>query len=409
MNLHSVWQDKWFGASDWVSAPLWALFDRVKETGHAHERFLSVSRDKGVHPRTDGDPTADDRGVYQLVDRGWLVVNRMQAWRGASGIAFDRGIVSGHYIVFRPHQHGHDPRFLNFLVRSDPYTELFASLSRGVRPNQPEIDNDWLRSVPLLFPPLVEQRRIADFLDNQVTRIDALIAMRGAQNSVLAQSSISLAHHLIAPLGRSGAPLSSVAKIVDTEHRTAPDSEIGGYFIAGTNAIRNGHLVQGALREIDQWAYLEWTRRARPRIGDIFLTREAPIGHVCLLTSEGMLPAVGQRVVLIRASEFIDPEFLRLVLMSPVLLRLVSDAAAGSLHPHLNMSDIARLRVPTPELTEQQTLGSRFTEGLSLIATAETAVQRSLDLYAEYKRSLITAAVTGEFDVSAASGRGVPA
>ena len=67
--------------------------------------MLSVYRDLGVVTKDDRidnfNKTAENRNIYQLVDDGWLIVNRMKAWQGSLGISSLRGIVSGHYICFR--------------------------------------------------------------------------------------------------------------------------------------------------------------------------------------------------------------------------------------------------------------------------------------------------------------------
>ncbi len=170
---------------DWRNVPLWALFDRVKDVGHPDEEMLSVYREHGVVKKSSRDDninqTAEDRNIYQLIHEGWLVVNRMKAWQGSVGISPLKGIVSGHYLCFRP-KHGEDPRFLNWLLRSDAYTHEYARMSRGVRPGQIEIDNDELRALRVLLPPLEEQRRVACFLDSETARMDDLykLAIRTA-------------------------------------------------------------------------------------------------------------------------------------------------------------------------------------------------------------------------------------
>jgi len=123
----------------WRSVPLWAMFERVKDTGHPTEEMLSVYRDHGVVRKSSRDgnlnKTAENRNIYQLVGPGWLVVNRMKAFQGSVGIARQRGIVSGHYICFRP-RHQESERFLNWILRSELYVWEYSRLSRGVRPNQ---------------------------------------------------------------------------------------------------------------------------------------------------------------------------------------------------------------------------------------------------------------------------------
>jgi len=148
----------------WITRPLGSMYRRIKDTGHPSEPMLSVFRDAGVilkESRENLNVTAENRDIYQLIDDGWLVINRMKAWRGSVGVSQLRGIVSGHYICFAPdHQESHD--YLNLLFRSPLYTSLWGSLSRGVRPGQAEIDNDWLGSVPVLIPPKDVQRAIVD-------------------------------------------------------------------------------------------------------------------------------------------------------------------------------------------------------------------------------------------------------
>lgn len=163
---------------DWVVRPLWSMFVRKKVLGFVNEQMLSVFRDHGVvlkSSRENLNKTAEDRSIYQLVEPGWLVINRMKAWQGSVGVSPLRGIVSGHYICFEPsHEESHP--FLNLLFRSPQYAGLFSALSRGVRPGQIEIDNDYLRLVPVILPPRDEQRRISDSLTESSRETDQMIA-----------------------------------------------------------------------------------------------------------------------------------------------------------------------------------------------------------------------------------------
>ena len=181
----------WVGSipSTWRTFPLWAMYRREKRTGFIEEPMVSVFRDFGVVFKADRanlNETAEDRSIYQLVEPGWFVVNRMKAWQGSVGVSSIRGISSGHYLCFRP-LHGENHKFLNWLFRSPQYRHGFAMLSRGVRPGQAEIDNDELRKMPVVLPPLEEQRETADHLDRETAKIDALIA-KAARFIELAQA-----------------------------------------------------------------------------------------------------------------------------------------------------------------------------------------------------------------------------
>lgn len=170
----------WLGEvpNHWRIQRLWTLYDREKNVGYPEEQMLSVFRDYGVVPKNSREnlnKTAENRNIYQLVETGWLVCNRMKAWQGSVGISTYRGIVSGHYICFRP-KHNESSRYLNYLFRSAPYIAGYRSISRGVRIGQAEIDNDDYRLLPVLLPTVAEQKAIIAYLDRETAEIDAAIA-----------------------------------------------------------------------------------------------------------------------------------------------------------------------------------------------------------------------------------------
>ena len=203
---------------DWRNVPLWALFDRIKDVGHPNEEMLSVFRSHGVIKKSslhNNNQTAENRDIYQLIDEGWFIVNRMKAWQGSVGISPLRGIVSGHYICFRP-GHNEDPRFLNWLLRSDVYAVEYARMSRGVRPGQIEIDNDELRGLRIALPPLDEQRRIAKYLDTQTEYIDRTISVIAKQVQLLNDRYQAIIDTEIG-WSKELVPLKYLARIVDTE------------------------------------------------------------------------------------------------------------------------------------------------------------------------------------------------
>lgn len=173
-------ESPWLGTipEHWATRPLWTLFRREKRTGFVDEPMVSVFRDHGVVFKDDFanlNVTAEDRSIYQLVEPGWLVINRMKAWQGSVGVSAIRGISSGHYLCFRP-LHSESPEYLNWLFRSPQYRDGFAQLSRGVRPGQAEIDNDLLRHLAVVLPPVAEQRAILHRIQEATAEIDALAA-----------------------------------------------------------------------------------------------------------------------------------------------------------------------------------------------------------------------------------------
>lgn len=89
--------------------------------------------------------------------------------------------------------------------------------------------------------------------------------------------------------------------IVDCVNKTAPLSEsVTPFKMLRTTNVRGGFIDTNHTRRVDEVTYERWTRRMRPKRGDVVLTREAPLGEVGMLRSDESV-FLGQRLVMYRA------------------------------------------------------------------------------------------------------------
>ena len=149
------------------------------------EELLSVFLDRGVIRFADGgskraNVASGNFSKYQLVEPGDFVLNNQQAWRGSVGVSTYRGIISPAYLILKTKQVV-NPGYANYLFRSRPLVALYEQCSHGVGSIQRNIYWDELRVQKIPFPPLPEQREIAEYLDRAVSRIDAVVARRKTQ------------------------------------------------------------------------------------------------------------------------------------------------------------------------------------------------------------------------------------
>ncbi|MCZ0989528.1 restriction endonuclease subunit S [Streptomyces diastatochromogenes] len=395
---------------DWRNIPLWALFDRIKDVGHPEEEMLSVYRAHGVVKKSSRDDnanqTAENRNIYQLVNGGWFIVNRMKAWQGSVGISQLRGIVSGHYLCFRP-SHGEDPRFLNWLLRSNVYTIEYARMSRGVRPGQIEIDNDELRGLRVALPPLAEQRRIAEFLDVATSRIDHLTDSISKILELL-QAKRRARLLSILPDRRCGnVRLGYYLDLVTSGPRGWGDytGPTGTPFFRSANLRRDSiepNLEALARVNIPPEASAE-SLRSRVRAGDILIgITGANTGWVSLADQRIAHTNVSQHVCLIRPGEAIDGRWLAYALSAPQIQELLLGNQYGGTKTQLSLGDIRDLIVPLPSLSEQQKLVKDVDDAVAVIRAESSLRERQLAVLAERRQALITAAVTGQVDVTTA-------
>ena len=177
---------------------LGAVASRVQDVGHGEEEPLSVYLGKGVVRRADTNDNHNvlgaDLGKYQLVQPGDLVFNRLRTWQGGFGASKYRGIVSPSYIVLRLREM--DPRFLQYALWSQPYLAELTRLSKWMPPSQFDILWEDLRTLEVPVPEIDEQRRIAEFLDDRVARIDQIIAARQQQRASIDSAFRALEYRL---------------------------------------------------------------------------------------------------------------------------------------------------------------------------------------------------------------------
>lgn len=143
--------------------------------------------------------------------------------------------------------------------------------------------------------------------------------------------------------------------IVDCLHKTAPINELGNYFAVGTPAMRGNSIDYSLARRIDDITFDEWTKRLRPRYGDLLLAREAPVGPVVRIPIEENV-APGQRTVLLRPDTAkVISDYLYYLLIAPEQQERLNQPIGGSTVAHLNVADVRSFRLPdVPSLMEQR-------------------------------------------------------
>ena len=124
--------------------------------------------------------------------------------------------------------------------------------------------------------------------------------------------------------------LNRIASIIDCPHST-PKWTDSGYFVIRNWNVREGRLDLERASYTDQETFQERIKRAKPEYMDLILTREAPMGEVCMIPDD-LECCLGQRVVLIKPQKYlVDPRFLLFSLQAPfVRNQILSHEGTGS-------------------------------------------------------------------------------
>ncbi|MHA3320870.1 restriction endonuclease subunit S [Legionella pneumophila] len=133
--------------------------------------------------------------------------------------------------------------------------------------------------------------------------------------------------------------------IIDCPHSTPKWTDSGIYVIRNQNIVNN-RLDLSNPSFTDEYNYLLRTKRVVPKENDIILTREAPMGRVCLIPP-GLKICQGQRQVLLRGKENINPKYLYYALQSSfVKEQIFWNENTGSTVSNIRIPVIKKFKIP---------------------------------------------------------------
>lgn len=152
-------------------------------------------------------------------------------------------------------------------------------------------------------------------------------------------------------------PLDSLCSVVaDCPHST-PKWMDSGVCVLGANNVKHGRIDYAKMRFTNEENYLKRIKRAVPQARDIVITREAPMGEVCLVPNDFKC-CLGQRVVLLRVDpEKASAEFVFYALQSPAVQHQISwNEGTGSTVSNLRIPHLKDLQIPSPPIKTQEAI-----------------------------------------------------
>lgn len=302
-----------------------------------------------------------------------------------------------------------DRHFANYLVSSRSFLRGGKASMIGVA-GQKRVPESFVLDYVVRLPSLLTQQVTADFLDGETARTDQLISVLQRRSRVIAERNVALARRLIfgdssrffthsseLPAGWKVAQLKRLATIRRGRfgHRPRNDPALygGQYPFVQTGDIASARRVITSYSQSlnDQGL----ATSALFPAGTLAMAIAANIGDVALLGFDACFP---DSVVAFVPRPNVQPSFLY------HLLRAVKPELLGvaTLNTQLNVNTerIGEVVVPLPPREEQDVIVKTIDRAVDLEERGIVAISRQIALLKERRQALITAAVTGELDVT---------
>lgn len=325
-------------------------------------------------------------------------------------------IVCGYHLAILRPREDLDGAFLLRCLQAKPIRVQLELAANGV--TRFGIPKSEIGFLALPIPPIPQQRAIADYLDRETGRIDALVAAKERLLELLAEKRRALITRAVtqglnpdAPLRDSGNPwlgeipadwdavqLRRAAVVIDCKHRTVPFVD-DGVPLASIREVQSWEIDLSAAKMTTEDEYVLMIEGDRdPRPGDVIVSRNATVGAAALVP-RGARFCMGQDVSLIRSGGRLEPEFLGWLFRADCVVNQVVSASIGSTFLRINVEQIKELVIPLPRPEEQQAIVAHIATETAKLDALRTATERTITLLRERRAALIAAAVTGQMDI----------
>lgn len=358
-----------------------------------------------VDPFAEFDRCNASIPARHLIHNGDLIFS----WSGSLAVrTWTRGPawLNQHLFKVTP-THGVNRSWLRWVLENS--IDKFQGLMHGSA--MTHLNLDMLKEVRFSLPHLAEQRLIANFLDAETNQIDRLTNLRKQQLNVIKERHEAEYLEAIQELNADWVQLRRLGATVATgpfgTQFSADDYEFDGIPMINTAHIRDGKITPDPRHSVSEETANRLSRH-RLNSGDIVIARKRHLGRAAAVKSSqaGWLCGTDS-IALTVPRKSAHPDFLEHLLRSRyVRSQLLKNSLAATI-PNLNEGNLLELEVPHVPPGKQREFCTRLTRVDSILADTSTAMIRQVDLLAERRRALITAALTGQFDVSTASGRNV--
>lgn len=161
--------------------------NKERNTGMIRDTVLSLSYGN-IRIRQESELTGlvpESFETYQLVNKGDLIFRPTDLQNDKvslrSSISNYEGIITSAYLNLRFKETA-DPKFFHYFFRAIDNNKVIYGLGSGLRQNISYLDFKRFRFV---FPPLPEQKAIAEFLDDKTAKIDEAVCIKEKEIELL--------------------------------------------------------------------------------------------------------------------------------------------------------------------------------------------------------------------------------
>lgn len=427
MERYEAYKDsgvEWIGEipEGWKIQRAKTLFTQRRTKGNAHLVQLAATQDRGMIPQSMLESVVQvaedaDLSQFRTVHKNDYVIS-LRSFQGGFELSEYEGVCSPAYQVFFGNTLVCVP-FFKYLLKADAFISKMNSLTVGIREGKNIQYQDFANTL-LAFPPVSEQQAIADYLDAKTTEIDALVADCEREVELLQEYRKAVITEAVtkgldpnAPMKDSGiewigempsmwrciklglVSVSTLGRMLDADKQT------GGCLAPylSNRDVQWFHIDDSDLKEMD--FPFEMRESYEIHDGDMLVCEGGEVGRSTVW--HGPTPAFYFQKAIHRVRfdlSVMNPDFAAYQMFQKAQVTMFREVRKGeSTIGHLPGDQLRQLTFVVPPLDEQREIVTYLDSKTAEINSLIDAKQSMADRLREYRRSLISEAVTGKFKV----------
>ena len=394
---------EWLGEvpEHWEVKRIASLYSESVEQGNEELPVLSVSIHHGVSDSELSEEEMDrkvvrseDRSKYKRVAPGDLVYNMMRAWQGAFGSVVVDGMVSPAYVVAKP-KSDLPSEWIEYLLRTDFAVNEIKRFSRGITDFRLRLYWDEFKILRICVPSEEDRVSILRFLNHETAKIDALISEQQRLIELLQEKRQAVISHAVTKGLNPDAPMkdSGVEWLGDVpEHWEVVRFKRFCELQRGHD-LTNEEREDGPHPVVTSAGINGFHSQYIAKAPGVVTGRYGSTGTV-LFIEQDYWPH--NTSLYIKDFHKNSPRFSWYLLQAIDLNSLSVKSAV----PGIDRNDVHELFVASPDLSDQNEVATYLDNYCHQQARLVQQAERSTELLAERRTALISAAVTGQIDVS---------
>lgn len=333
--------------------------------------------------------TPKDEGV--LIDKNNILV----VWDGArAGLCgrYNRGVLGSTIMSLNTS--------INIVFLENFIKSKYNILNKNTKGTGiPHVKPDLFWSLKVSLPPLNEQKRIVEKIENEFEKID-----EGIEKLKIVQEQINQYKQSVLKSAFEGKLYKTTdweekklkditTKISDGSHNPPPKQEFGVPMLSGRN-IKNGKINFDEYRYITESEFQSEIKRTPIEAGDILLTIVGTIGETAVVPENSPKFAIQRSVALLKPQ--ISSFYLKYYLDSPIAFSYYKKNEKGTAQKGIYLETLKNMIIKLPiDKDAQQKIVAEIEKRFEVADEVAKVVQENLEQAEQLKQSILKKAFEG--------------